>query len=313
MSGVGGFCPLIRESQFTQSVLKMVVLCHINTRSLVANSRLNEISVLTSLNNVDILCLSETWLKPCIPSALISVPGFQPPIRNDRIAERGGGVAIYIRDGFSFKVLPFVPADIECLAIEVRLPHRKKLCVVTCYRSPTRDMSSFLESLESALTSIRHDFVCVTGDFNAKHSAWFSGQKTDTPGLNLKQFSDSLHLLQLINQPTFNANAANPSLLDLIFVSSANMVLSTSVKPPVADHCGVIAHVSCKKPAATKPYTQVSWDYDSADVASLLDKLSSIDWSPHFLSCSVDEAVLTWQKHFLNTCSTVSPRKRRLV
>ena len=85
----------------------MVVICHVNVRSLVADGRLLNVSSLVSFNNVDMLCLSETWLKPKHLSSSLLIPGFQP-LRCDRLVDRGGGVAVYLRDGLAFKKLQTV-------------------------------------------------------------------------------------------------------------------------------------------------------------------------------------------------------------
>ena len=73
----------------------MVVISHANVRSLVADGRLLNVSSLVSFNNVDIFCLSETWLKPKHLSSSLLIPGFQPPLRCDHLANRGG-VLLYI-------------------------------------------------------------------------------------------------------------------------------------------------------------------------------------------------------------------------
>ena len=90
----------------------MVVVAHINDRSLLSDGRLSEI---VFFNNIDMLCISETWLKPHHMNSTLLFPGYQPPIRQDRPARRGGGVAVYLRDGLTFKRLQLVSADIECL------------------------------------------------------------------------------------------------------------------------------------------------------------------------------------------------------
>ena len=76
-----------------------------------------------------------------------------------------------MRDGLAFKIHRGVPPDLECL-VEVKLPHWKKLTIVTCYRQPHQNMNDFLNSLESVLSSVCHGDLCLTGDFNAKHSEW---------------------------------------------------------------------------------------------------------------------------------------------
>ena len=203
----------------------MVVICHVNTRSLVADGRLLHVSSLVSFSNVDILCVSETWLKSKHLSSTLLLPGYQPPIRRDRPVARGGGVALYVRDGLAFKIHRGVPADLECLVVEVKLPHRKKLTIVTCYRPPHQSMNDFLDSLESVLSSVCHGDLCLTGDFNAKHSEWYSLQSTDSDGAALKHLTDGLGLHQVVGRPTYNIAGANPALLDLFFLSQGPQLL----------------------------------------------------------------------------------------
>ena len=75
----------------------MVVVCHLNARSLVAPGRLAELSLLTSIHGIDVLCITETWLKPKHLNSTISIPGFQLPFRLDRPQRKGGGVAVYLK------------------------------------------------------------------------------------------------------------------------------------------------------------------------------------------------------------------------
>ena len=124
----------------------MVVIAHNNARSLLSDGPLSEIASLVLFNNIDILCLSETWLKPHHMSSTLLIPGYKPPINPDRPARRGGGVAVYLHDGIAFKRLQLVPTDIECLAMEVRLPRRKSLAVIVCYRPPNGNVDTFLDS-----------------------------------------------------------------------------------------------------------------------------------------------------------------------
>ena len=60
-------------------------ICHVNVRSLRAESRLFDLELMSASNNIDVLCVSETWLQPTHPSSSVIVPGFQPPVRTDRV------------------------------------------------------------------------------------------------------------------------------------------------------------------------------------------------------------------------------------
>ena len=90
---------------------------------------------MTHFNDIDILCITETWLKPKHLNSSLDTPGFQPPIRKDRLISKGGGVAIYLRCGLAAKLLP-TPPDLECVALHLSLPKRKKFVVLAVYRPP---------------------------------------------------------------------------------------------------------------------------------------------------------------------------------
>ena len=66
---------------------------HINSQSLQPN--LDEIVLLLKKREVDILCISESWLLPIVQDRFINIPHFKI-FRCDR--GKGGGVCIYVRD-----------------------------------------------------------------------------------------------------------------------------------------------------------------------------------------------------------------------
>jgi len=289
----------------------MVIIAHLNVRSLMADGRLSEIASLLSFNNIDILCLSETWLKPHHMNSTLTISGYQPLVRRDRPAGRGGGVAVYLRDGLTYCVLQTAPADIECLIIQVRLPKRKLVTVITCYRPPGGNMENFLDSLDIVMNSAQQRNVIMVGDFNAKNSEWYAPQKTDSEGSALKAFADCHNLVQLVSSPTYNVCSANPVLLDLVFISEqlAGSLMQTVVLPPVADHCAVMTHLSIKKAPTLKPYTKEYWCYADCNTSLLQERLATCDW-PDDVSLDLDSAVQQWQHRFLDICASAIPRRK---
>ena len=95
----------------------MVDIWHVNARFLVTAGRLAQLKCFLSMNNVDLLCISESWLKPKHADLSLSLKGFQPPVRHDRVSSRGGGVAVYVRNGFAASRLTYPPAQLECVAL----------------------------------------------------------------------------------------------------------------------------------------------------------------------------------------------------
>ena len=62
-------------------------------------------------------------------------------------------------------------------------------------RTHTRlDADSYLAAPKDVITPYLTSNLCLLGDFNAKHSAWFAGQITDGPRMALKEFADTSDL-----------------------------------------------------------------------------------------------------------------------
>ena len=281
-------------------------VCHMNVRSLIAPGRLAQLKCFLSMNDVDILCVTESWLKPKHADSSLLLPGFQLPIRCDRLSSRGGGVAVFLRNGLAASRLTSTPAALECVALKVDLPKRKKLILFTVYRPPSLDMDSFLDSMDLAVSPHIHSNVCIVGDFNAKHSTWCQQQHTDDAGEALKQFTDCHGFHQVVRCPTYNMSD-RPSLLDLVFVNQPSIVVSSSVLPPLADHGPVIAQLSLKKSRAPKPYYCERFVYCDADVDGLQRTLASFDWNSTLACGSVHVAAASWTDFFMSTCKKFVP------
>ena len=80
-------------------------ISHANVCSILANSRLVDVEILAANHMMDVLRLSETWLKAKLAQSVVRLPGFQAPYRDDRAIGRGGGVAVYVRNGLAASVI----------------------------------------------------------------------------------------------------------------------------------------------------------------------------------------------------------------
>ena len=113
--------------------IKNLAVCHVNVRSLLAQTRLLDLEILSSIHNVDILCLSETWLSAtrAPTSASIPLPGYQVAARRGRLDRRGGGVVIFARNELSVTPLLLPPSlCIECTGVQLSLTRRRKLTIL---------------------------------------------------------------------------------------------------------------------------------------------------------------------------------------
>ena len=205
------------DSKFS-SVPKNFNVIHINSQSIPAHYP----DLLSSLDvkNVHAILVSETFLKPCLPSTSYSIPGFHL-IRNDRVNKGGGGVAIYLRSHIPFTILDKSHSQYseaaEHIFVEILFGTLKVLLGV--FYNPSLHINyfeSFEILLEKYVSTVDH--TILMGDFNTCLI------KNDKRAKSLKNIvlSSNLHLLS--SSATHFFPHCSPSLLDLIIVSSVDHV-----------------------------------------------------------------------------------------
>ena len=74
-------------------------IVHINAQSLFP--KIEEFRFLFEKSNIDAICISETWFSPDIEDISYKLNGYML-FRSDRCS-RGGGVAIFIKEGLAFR------------------------------------------------------------------------------------------------------------------------------------------------------------------------------------------------------------------
>lgn len=126
-----------------------------------------------------VICIQETWLK----SHLDFVIQGYISIRRDRQTCNGGGVAIFVRNEISHRVIE-VSDEYESIIVEVFL--RGQSITVINYYNPCNRLS--IEVLESIL-GIGNQKVIWCGDFNA-HSTLWGSDNTDHNGKIIEEIMD---------------------------------------------------------------------------------------------------------------------------
>ena len=201
----------------------------------------------TDLCSFDVLAFTETWLNNNTSTPDIAFPNYQTPFRKDRQTDRHGGVLVYVKDTISaHRRHDLEVNDIECVWLELKVKHKPILFGVF-YRPPnsnTAVMSSIQDSIALAVDTQIKDIV-VTGDFNLD---WLK------PASRLKIDTICMHfgLSQIISEPT-NYTESSQSIIDLLFVSSPNLVSISGVGEPFLDqniryHCPVFCCIRYPKP-----------------------------------------------------------------
>ena len=120
----GDICP---NPGWASSVLNScgLKIAHLNIRSL--PKHLDEFKIFMTVNPLNVICLSETWLNSTWSDNALHIDGYNI-IRRDRDdSQRGGGTAIYYSMNFMARQRPDLSiTDIETVWLELTLPTARK-------------------------------------------------------------------------------------------------------------------------------------------------------------------------------------------
>ena len=190
--------------------------------------------------NIDILCICETWLDSSIDDKYVKISNFNI-IRSD--AGRGSGVCIYIKEDFNYSIInPGVEnvAGVEDIWIQVQFRKFPSFIVGCVYRHPKALVVSF-EYLSDVFRNIllRKKPIYILGDLN---------DNLLIRGNNLNKITRNLNLKQVIDKPT-RITRNSSTLLDVVITNNTEMIMKSDVEPgSVADHEVISIVINIRKP-----------------------------------------------------------------
>ena len=180
----------------------------------------------------DFICLVETWLENNVSENETLIANYIC-VRHDR-NRHGGGVLLYIKNNYQYKLLVKGPLDTELLFISII----QGPTIGVFYRppsSPTAVMDILFDTLSSFDIHIFSNLILV-GDFNI-----------DTLSPNhylyhhLSRILDCFSLSQVNSVPTHHSHDGHQTLIDLALLSSPEHLTSCDTIPPLgnSDHLGL--------------------------------------------------------------------------
>ncbi|XP_022824230.1 uncharacterized protein LOC111354847 isoform X1 [Spodoptera litura] len=219
------------NAQFSQ-LPKNFNAVHINAQSI--PNHFEHMPTSFDCKNIHAILVSETWLKPYHDNTKYSLPGYKL-IRNDRVVtvkdkyERGGGVAIYLREDITFAIIEKSQNSeikvLECLFLGIDFQNTKILLAV--YYSPSKKIN-FFSSFEKMYRkhSGNYEHHIIMGDFNTCYLNPNKGRAK-----TFHSTTESCGLTILSSRPTHYKPNSLPSLLDLILVSLPQHVAISGRRP----------------------------------------------------------------------------------
>lgn len=260
-----------------------IKIAQLNTRSLIAHF-LDVVSIIHN-EEIDIFCITETWLTESISSEIVNIPGYHL-YRSDRgNDQRRGGVAAYVSTRYNFNVVQIdcdKIANTEQLWLRLKLK-RKTLALGVVYRTEGR-VSSFIESMDDLLSNILPtvDDVILTGDMNIDLF------KLDNP---LSRCLDSYSFVQVIDEAT-RVTETSQTLIDPIFISDSDLIVSSGTRnaDEVADHRLVFCNVNLDT-VKSGPKVITVRDFKHLNLEHFDEDLFSLSWGELVYLPCVDDKV----------------------
>ena len=261
--------------------------CHTNAESMSAH--LHDVYDAVSKNQVHVLGVSESFLKPQTASKLVNMPGYKL-FRHDRTGLGRGGVAMYVHESIPAKVVfrsaqhfVYVKRP-EIIFVELTLGRSTLLCG-TIYSPPG---AGFWSDVEEAFLnySRTYDYAIIMGDFNID---WLK------PSTSLRIFRDFLSTFHLSRVPfdtTHHHDANTHTAIDYICVSDPSLLTAYKQEhwPSISKHDLVYATLAFPVPH-WNPATISRRSFKSCRFDCLMNDLLNWDWQALVESAEVDRKV----------------------
>ena len=216
---------------------------HLNAQSLLGN--FDEIEAHILSKDIDIMCISESWLLPLTCNRFIEIPGYSV-YRCD--AGMGGGVCVYVKEDFKVNVLTTTlerPDYVEDIWMTVQYKNFPSFIIGCVYRHPHALNNSFtyISDIFTSM-SLRNKPLLILGDFNVDQFL---------PNNKIGKISQSLHLTQMIKKAT-RITSTSSTLIDLAITNRPNFIIHSDVLScPVGDHELVTTTVNVRKERSPPP------------------------------------------------------------
>lgn len=238
------FMPTLTDYKPPNSTLNVL---HHNAHSFLP--KLPIYTALPHIQNFDIFSVSESWLKPNLPSGIIDLPNFNVfrCDRNNSSKSLGGGAMLLVKTNLkATRLLHLQPTLSTCDSVWVKLHmlNSADLIVGSIYLPPDHDKSLFVHELVEVLSDPCFDKtkVLICGDFNINWS------KPSQAKEQLSNAASQFELAQVASGMSYVSHqSANESLIDLCFVSKCVSVNKCSMLVnDISDHYALSISVTLK-------------------------------------------------------------------
>ena len=291
-----------------------LTILHLNIRGMY--SKLGHLTYLIdhSLSNSvpDVITLCETWLSRHTPH--FTVPGYKI-YRSDRVARKGGGVCILIRQGLISREITEVPKElngVETSSVEIKTS-KGQIGILSAYRPPNTNPTTFCKTIETLLKKVKRR--CKEVIVGLDHNLDFLKSDKHNPTNDLIEKVLDLNLIPSITRPT-RITKSTATLIDNILVDHKHCesLESYVITDDISDHLPcltVLKEMLINKHSKVMITSRDTWE---KCVKRLQQSLCEINWND---LCNQNKDVNTMTEKFHSTlCEKIDrfcPERTRKV
>ena len=216
---------------------KRITVININCRSV--KNKIPDLHQVIQQTKPDVICCTETWLKPEIntPEIFPSNLGYQV-YRDDRISAPGGGVLLAISNKILSQEQPDLKSDCNGVWAKISIKGIKDIYISSFYKPHEDDALSLHELWRSVSKIPKNAYVWILGDFNMPDIDWPTQSYVTNCRFKLiyESFLENIvnyNLEQMVKIPTRGKN-----ILDLFLTNIPSMVHNIQTLPSLgsSDH-----------------------------------------------------------------------------
>ena len=266
-------------------------MAHLNVRSIV--KKIDQLRILLQDSNIDVLTISETWMRSYMETQLVELQGFKS-YRLDRghgnRRKRGGGLITYVNEKHAvhceaLEELDRTKSDIEAQWVLICRPECRNVVVCNLYRPPTGNLFKALQYLEECIKSVNlsKTNVFLLGDMNVNYR-----NKSSPDYKKVHFFNQTNGFTQYINTTTRNTDKSK-SLIDLAITNSKFVSDSGTLEHFISDHQPIfVVHKKGRDKRETVQFEGRS--YRTFDKDSFAKQLRESNWDELYNSNTPDQA-----------------------
>lgn len=266
---------------------KGIKIVHQNIRGLLCNFDMLQ-ELIISHPKIDIITLSETHLTKSNLDARCELDGYTF-VRRDRDQGKGGGVALYVKNGIIFKRRSNLEKSLTgSLLIEITIKNSKSFLVGCFYRPPetsnyfSKNYNASIQSLLNVVSNENKETILL-GDFNVNY-------RNCHENTEFKSTFAQNSYKQMIKKPTRTTETSS-TLIDLIFTNRPSTLSKVDViATSLSDH-DMVACARKLNSQKYQPRTIKCRNYVNYEPNNLNEDISKIDWQPVYHSTNVSTAL----------------------